>query len=237
MSESNVISLSNLALRLCGEAPDGKIADTEISKVAGSLISYIVAAKGELSAFRKNKKYPRTTEELLKECPDGKFWQEYEGIPLRDLDWATFSLENADSIYISKANFEAFLKNNENSDQEKRNLKELYERNQPWSDYEAKEQTIERLNRENASLKDQVAQLKANIDQLNENIPAYLDKTHRHHSPKLEAAVEAWKAIFHDPEKEIHSKVKRIEGWLDRNRIGVANTESIIRVVNPTTKK
>ena len=96
---------------------------------------------------------------------------------------------------------------------------------------------IEHLTSENASLKDQVAQLEGEIDQLKKNTPDYLDKSHRHYSPKLEAAIEVWRAIFQNSGKEIPSKAKRIDEWLDKFRPDVANADSITRVVNPTSEK
>lgn len=284
MSEpSKAITLKNLALRLCGEAPEGDITSDEVVRVRNDLIFYN-SDDGALKAWHNDNPYPplkSITERLFADWGD-----KYEGIPIREIDWNTFTKERAHLIKIEKADFEEFLKNNDAADRalegvnkikadflcnwalaknephggvnlrqhyrelikaykkdhktvsdEKKYLRDLYAKNRPWSDYEAASQTIERLNSENASLKAEMIQLQAEADQSKKNTPAYLDKSHRHYSPKLEAAIEAWRAIFQNSDKEIPSKAKRIDEWLDNSRPDVVAKDSITRVVNPPSEK
>ena len=180
MSESKAISLKNLALRLCGEAPDSDITSDKVADVLNHLSSYILNDE-ELKAWYKDNVYPP-----LKETDRSADWKKtHGGKAIREIDGLTHARKNAHLIKIRKENFEAFLQNDDKVNsvleqiknekeffssnwekakkeghrgknlkkhyhdmikgwrevhrrmvKQKKFLKDLYEKNQPWSDAE-----------------------------------------------------------------------------------------------------
>ena len=73
-----------------------------------------------------------------------------------------------------------------------------------------------------------------------ESVPAYLDPSHEYYSSTLEAAVNAWSALFKDGEFSTKTPVRdQIGTWLKANYKNLSQNarESITTVVNPDALK